>query len=110
MFPILCCSCHKYLYAEADGAFSCERGHARETESVDLGPDHMWLVDERGVLMRSLTPAAALRRMCQADTEYSEAPMAYDAELPPLLDLREAAFDFVALMSMGYPYPSEAAR
>ncbi|MEU0739229.1 hypothetical protein [Streptomyces sp. NPDC006134] len=107
MYPILCLSCSRHLAAEPDGTFTCDYGHVRHPESLDLGADQIWLVDENGTLVRIPTPAASLRRMLEADREYCDAPPDYEQELPPLLDLREAAFDFATAMALGMPYPAE---
>ncbi|MER5632137.1 hypothetical protein [Streptomyces nitrosporeus] len=97
------------MFAQPDGSFKCKESHTLYPSALNLGPDQMWVVTAQGSLARISTPASALRRMVEADREHTEAVSDY-AEIPPLLDLRAAAFDFVAAMALGLPYPTEVPR
>jgi hypothetical protein len=107
MRDIPCPTCNGHLTAEPDKTFTCHQDHRVDPNTLDLGDDRLWLVARNGTLVQVATPAASLRRLIEADREYTRAPMEYEAELPPLLLLKEAAFDFITAMAVGLPYPSE---
>ncbi|MGC4928052.1 hypothetical protein [Streptomyces sp. DT117] len=98
------------MFAQSDGTFVCKRGHTRDPRALDLPPDEVWLANERGELVRILTPAATLECLFAADREYLDAPAHCEAEHPPLVEIRDAVLDLVTAMELGMPYPAEVRR
>ncbi|MGZ2360754.1 hypothetical protein LRE75_29440 [Streptomyces sp. 372A] len=103
-------TCSRSLFAQPDGTFACQQAHAVDPDTITLRPDDMWLPTPDGQLFCISTPAASLRRMLDADREYTDAPMEYDLELPPLLELKDAAFELVEALDLGLPFPAASAR